>query len=79
MILTKITTNYKEVPFHSNARNLCYATNKLFAKTFQQQRPKCHIQICYRSKYIGKAEVQFSIRLNNHRKDARKSDPIPHR
>ena len=32
---------------------------------------KCHIQ------YVGKAETEFNLRLNNHRKDAYKSDSIP--
>ena len=32
---------------------------------------KCKIQ------YVGKAETEFNIRLNNHRKDIRKPDAIP--
>ena len=32
---------------------------------------KCHIQ------YVGKAETDFNLRLNNHRKDVHKADAIP--
>ena len=32
---------------------------------------KCHIQ------YVGNAETDFNLRLNNHRKDAYKADSIP--
>ena len=32
---------------------------------------KCHIQ------YVGKAETDFNLRLNNHRKDVCKADAIP--
>ena len=31
---------------------------------------KCHIQ------YVGKAETDFNLRLNNHRKDVYKADAI---
>ena len=32
---------------------------------------KCKIQ------YVGKAETEFNIRLNNHQKDVRKSNAVP--
>ena len=35
------------------------------------ERKECHMQ------YVGKAETDFNLRLNNHRKDVCKADAIP--